>query len=57
MNDANLIHTRIWEEEPEPDNAFAARCIELGTTFTAVGVDAGILARGTEKLAQQFRKS
>ena len=40
-----------------PDNAFAARCIELGTTFTAVGVDAAILARGAEKLAQQFRKS
>jgi len=39
-----------------PDNAFAARCIELGTTFTAVGVDAAVLARGTEKLAQQFRK-
>jgi 4-hydroxy-2-oxoheptanedioate aldolase len=38
-----------------PDTAFAARCIELGTTFTAVGVDAGILARATEKLAQQFR--
>ncbi len=39
-----------------PDNAFAKRCIELGTIFTAVGVDAGILARGTEKLAQQFAK-
>jgi 4-hydroxy-2-oxoheptanedioate aldolase len=40
-----------------PDNAFATRCITLGTTFTAVGIDAGILARGTEKLAQQFRAS
>jgi 4-hydroxy-2-oxoheptanedioate aldolase len=40
-----------------PDNAFAARCIELGTIFTAVGVDAGILARGTEALAQKFRKA
>jgi 4-hydroxy-2-oxoheptanedioate aldolase len=39
-----------------PDNAFAKRCIELGTTFTAVGADATILARGTEKLAQQFAK-
>jgi 4-hydroxy-2-oxoheptanedioate aldolase len=39
-----------------PDNAFASRCIELGTTFTAVGVDAAILARGTEALAQKFRK-
>jgi 4-hydroxy-2-oxoheptanedioate aldolase len=38
-----------------PDTAFAARCIELGTLFTAVGVDAALLARGTEKLAQQFR--
>jgi len=37
------------------DPAFAARCIELGTTFTAVGVDAGILARGSEKLLLQFR--
>jgi 4-hydroxy-2-oxoheptanedioate aldolase len=40
-----------------PDNAFAARCIELGTTFTAVGVDAGILARGTEALAKKFGKT
>ena len=39
-----------------PDNAFAARCIELGTTFTAVGVDAAILARATEALAAQFRR-
>jgi 4-hydroxy-2-oxoheptanedioate aldolase len=38
-----------------PDNAFAQHCIAIGTTFTAVGVDAGILARGTEKLAQAFR--
>jgi 4-hydroxy-2-oxoheptanedioate aldolase len=40
-----------------PDNAFASRCIALGTTFTAVGVDAGILARSTEALAQKFRKA
>ena len=39
-----------------PDNAFAARCIELGTLFTAVGVDAALLARGTENLARQFKK-
>jgi 4-hydroxy-2-oxoheptanedioate aldolase len=38
-----------------PDAAFAQHCIAIGTTFTAVGVDAGILARGTEKLAQTFR--
>jgi 4-hydroxy-2-oxoheptanedioate aldolase len=39
-----------------PDTAFAKRCIELGTTFTAVGVDANILARSTEALAKQFGK-
>ena len=38
-----------------PDGAFAKRCIELGTTFTAVGVDAAILARGSESLLKQFR--
>jgi 4-hydroxy-2-oxoheptanedioate aldolase len=37
------------------DAAFAKRCIELGTTFTAVGVDAAILARGSESLLKQFR--
>lgn len=25
MNDADVVHTRIWQEEPEPDNAFATR--------------------------------
>jgi 4-hydroxy-2-oxoheptanedioate aldolase len=38
-----------------PDAAFAARCIELGTTFTAVAVDANILARGAEAILKQFR--
>jgi 4-hydroxy-2-oxoheptanedioate aldolase len=38
-----------------PDNAFAKRCIELGTVFTAVGVDASMLARATEALARQFK--
>ena len=38
-----------------PDTAFAARCIELGTVFTAVAIDVGILARGTEKLARHFK--
>ena len=33
---------------------FARRCIALGTGFTAVGGDIGILARGTEALAIQF---
>ncbi len=38
-----------------PDAAFAQRCIEVGTTFTAVAIDIGILARGAERIAQQFR--
>jgi 4-hydroxy-2-oxoheptanedioate aldolase len=38
-----------------PDTVFAQRCIEIGTTFTAVAIDIGILARGAEKLAKQFR--
>lgn len=37
------------------DEAFARRCIELGTTFTAVGQDVGVLARGTEELARRFQ--
>jgi 4-hydroxy-2-oxoheptanedioate aldolase len=37
------------------DPAFAQRCIQLGTTFTAVAMDVAVLARGTEKIAQQFR--
>ena len=38
-----------------PDPAFARRCMALGTTFTAVGIDAGILARASERLAADFR--
>ncbi len=38
-----------------PDTAFAARCIELGTLFTAVGVDAAMLVKATDALARQFR--
>ncbi|MEY2926726.1 MAG: hypothetical protein RL367_1203 [Pseudomonadota bacterium] len=38
------------------DPVFAARCIELGTTFTAVGVDVGLLARAADQLASRFRK-
>jgi len=38
-----------------PDPVFAARCVELGSLFTAVGSDIGVLARGTEKLAAQFK--
>jgi 4-hydroxy-2-oxoheptanedioate aldolase len=37
------------------DRAFARRCLELGTLFTAVGVDASLLARGAEWLAAEFR--
>jgi 4-hydroxy-2-oxoheptanedioate aldolase len=37
------------------DPVFASRCIELGTTFTAVGMDTHILARTSEQLARQFR--
>ena len=37
------------------NNTFARRCIEIGTLFTAVGIDAGILARGSEALAKSFR--
>ncbi|WP_337269960.1 4-hydroxy-2-oxoheptanedioate aldolase [Oryzifoliimicrobium ureilyticus] len=38
-----------------PDETFAARCIEKGTLFTAVGVDVALLARGSEALAVRFR--
>ncbi|MCC7041978.1 MAG: 4-hydroxy-2-oxo-heptane-1,7-dioate aldolase [Burkholderiales bacterium] len=34
---------------------FAARCLTLGTAFTAVGVDTALLARSADALAQQFR--
>jgi 4-hydroxy-2-oxoheptanedioate aldolase len=34
--------------------AFARRCIDLGTTITAVGVDVGLLARGADALARSF---
>lgn len=37
------------------DPAFARRCIALGTTFTGVGIDAGLLARGADALAAAFR--
>ncbi|TJW66349.1 MAG: 4-hydroxy-2-oxo-heptane-1,7-dioate aldolase, partial [Mesorhizobium sp.] len=37
-----------------PDEKFAARCISLGTLFTAVGVDVAVLARGSEALAARF---
>jgi len=37
------------------DEASTRRYIEWGTTFTAVGMDAMVLARETEKLAAKFR--
>jgi 4-hydroxy-2-oxoheptanedioate aldolase len=37
------------------DPVFAQRCIDLGATFTAVGVDVGLLARAAETLVQRFR--
>ena len=39
-----------------PDENLARRYIELGTTFTAVGLDAVILARGAEALAARFKR-
>lgn len=38
------------------DEASARRYIEWGTTFTAVGLDAMLLAREAEKLAAKFKK-
>jgi 4-hydroxy-2-oxoheptanedioate aldolase len=38
-----------------PDEKQARRYIELGTLFTAVGSDLGILARGSEALVAKFR--
>jgi len=38
------------------DDAFARRSIEAGTLFTAVGLDAILLARETEKLAARYKK-
>ena len=38
-----------------PDMAFAQRCIEIGTLFTAVAIDVSIRARGTEAMARQFK--
>ncbi len=36
------------------DTIFAKRCIELGTLFTAVGIDLGLMARGAENLRKTF---
>lgn len=36
------------------DAEIAERCLELGATFIAVGVDVGVLARGSDALARRF---
>lgn len=38
-----------------PDKAFAKHCIALGTLFTAVAIDVGVLARGSEAIAAEFK--
>lgn len=38
------------------DEAFARKCIDAGTLFTAVGLDASLLARESEKLAARYRQ-
>lgn len=38
------------------DPVFARRCIELGTVFTAVGVDLALLLRAAAALAQDFKQ-
>jgi 4-hydroxy-2-oxoheptanedioate aldolase len=38
-----------------PNETFARRYIELGSVFTAVGSDIGILGRGAEALAARFK--
>jgi 4-hydroxy-2-oxoheptanedioate aldolase len=37
-----------------PDPAFAKQCLAAGAVFVAVGIDAGLLARGADALLQQF---
>lgn len=37
------------------DQAFAERCIAIGSSFTAVGVDAGLLARAADLLVQRWK--
>jgi 4-hydroxy-2-oxoheptanedioate aldolase len=38
------------------DEDFARRCITAGATFTAVGIDAGIMARESSALAKRFAR-
>lgn len=37
------------------DLPFAERCMVAGTSFTAVGIDVAVLARGAEALARRFK--
>lgn len=37
------------------DRSFAERCVSLGSSFTAVGVDAALLARAADLLALQWK--
>jgi 4-hydroxy-2-oxoheptanedioate aldolase len=39
------------------NEAFAARCVALGTSFTAVGVDAAMLARAADALALRWTRA
>jgi 4-hydroxy-2-oxoheptanedioate aldolase len=39
-----------------PNETFAQRCIALGATFTAVGVDAALLAHQSDALAKRFNR-
>ncbi len=39
-----------------PDRAFAHRCIALGTVFTAVGADLGLLSAAARNLATEFSR-
>ena len=58
VEDADQPHLAPRQAGGHPDarpTASRERCIELGTTFTAVGVDASILARTSEKLVASFR--
>jgi len=38
-----------------PDAAFARRCMALGTRFTALALDLGLLAGAARGLVAQFR--
>jgi 4-hydroxy-2-oxoheptanedioate aldolase len=37
------------------DASFACRCIEIGTTFTAVAIDAAMLIREADRVAARFK--